>query len=156
MYSATVDRENTALMADGPANARRPRRIAKAHVKKTVFTGVFVYPFMRYNHPEKGTKKQEYDLQSSDYFWLRNAPRPFPDVAEDIDVELKKYEEDQSEVTKKTGASSVDDLQSGTGAIAAHLKGALALLPELKERKATLSMHMNILKSLVKGIEGMT
>ncbi|KAF2021027.1 putative Golgi transport protein Sly1 [Aaosphaeria arxii CBS 175.79] len=103
------------------------------------------------NNPAKGTRKEEYDLQSSDYFWLRNATRPFPDVAEDIDIELKKYEEDASEVTKKTGATSLDDLQGG--GIAAHLKGAMALLPELKERKATLSMHMNILKQIVKGIE---
>ena len=64
--------------------------------------------------------------------------------------------QDASEVTKKTGASSIDDLQGGGAAIAAHLKGALSLLPELKERKALLSMHMNILKALIKGIEGMS
>jgi hypothetical protein len=102
--------------------------------------------------PEKGTKKQSYDLTSSDYFWAANSTKPFPDVAEDIDKELKKYEEEASAVTKQTGASSIDEL-GGAGSVAAHLKGALALLPELKERKATLTMHMNILKSLISGIE---
>jgi hypothetical protein len=104
------------------------------------------------DNPAKGTKKQSYDLTSSDYFWLRNATNPFPDVADDIDKELKKYEEDANEVTRKTGASSIEDLDGG--GIAAHLKGALSLLPELKERKALLAMHMNILKALIKGIEG--
>lgn len=105
------------------------------------------------NNPEKGTKQQAYDLTASDFFWQNNATRPFPDVADDIDGQLKKYEEDANEVTKKTGASSIDDLQGGGASIAAHLKGALALLPELKERKALLTMHMNILKALIKGIE---
>ena len=41
-YSATMDSENTALIADGPANDSKPRRIANAQVKKTVLTGVFV------------------------------------------------------------------------------------------------------------------
>ena len=45
------------------------------------------------NNLEKGTKKQSYDLTASDFFWLRNATKPFPDVADDIDKELKKYEE---------------------------------------------------------------
>ncbi|KAF2744129.1 putative Golgi transport protein Sly1 [Sporormia fimetaria CBS 119925] len=103
------------------------------------------------NNPEKGTKKQAYDLTASDSFWQQNATRPFPDVAEEIDGQLKKYEEDANEITKKTGTSSIDDLQGGN--IAAHLKGALAALPELKERKALLTMHMNILKALIKGIE---
>jgi hypothetical protein len=105
------------------------------------------------NNPEKGTKKQAYDLTTSDFFWQNNATRPFPDVADDIDGQLKKYEEDAKEITNKTGASSIDDLQGGGASIAAHLKGALAALPELKERKALLTMHMNILKALIKGIE---
>lgn len=42
MYNATVDRVKTALIAEAPANDKHPRRMAKVHVKNTVFTGVFV------------------------------------------------------------------------------------------------------------------
>lgn len=105
------------------------------------------------DNPSKGTKKAQYDLQASDAFWLENSTKPFPDVAEDIDKKLKQYEEDASEVTKKTGASSIDDLQGNGTSIATHLKGAMALLPELRARKENLTMHMNILKALIKGIE---
>ena len=94
------------------------------------------------NHPEKGSKKQSYDLTSSDYFWLRNSALPFPQVAEDIDAELTKYKEDAAEVTKKTGATSLEDLQNDTSQSAAHLKAAITLLPELRERKV--SIYLNI------------
>jgi sec1 family domain-containing protein 1 len=87
------------------------------------------------SHPEKGNKKQSYDLTSSDYFWLRNSALPFPQVAEDIDAELTKYKEDAAEVTKKTGATSLEDLSMDTSQSAAHLKAAITLLPELRERK---------------------
>ena len=87
------------------------------------------------NNPNKGFKKQSYDLNSSDYFWLRNAALPFPQVAEDIDAELTKYKEDAADVTKKTGASSLEDLSTDTGQSAVHLKAAITLLPELRERK---------------------
>lgn len=105
------------------------------------------------DHPEKGTKKQSYDLTASDSFWLRNSSLPFPEVAENVSQEWNKYQEDANEITRKTGTSSIDDLSSDTSSFAAHLKGAMAALPELKERKATITMHMEILEALMRGIK---
>ena len=39
--------------------------------------------------PENGRlQKKSYDIDSKDFFWDKNAPNPFPQVAEDIDMEL--------------------------------------------------------------------
>lgn len=105
---------------------------------------------------ESGTGKpvsKHYDLKANDFFWAKNAGEPFPNVAEDIDTQLTKYKEDAAEVTRKTGTTSLEELASDSHTSAQQLKAAITLLPELRERKAILDMHMTIASALLKGIK---
>ncbi|KAI8916163.1 Sec1-like protein [Gorgonomyces haynaldii] len=97
---------------------------------------------------------KNYDIDLNDFFWKKNAGNPFPQVAEDVDVEIQKYKEEVDQVTRSAGVSSLEEVDPNDfNASTKQLSSALKLLPELTARKKLLDMHMNIATALFKSIQ---
>jgi hypothetical protein len=98
--------------------------------------------------------KRNYDIDSNDFFWAKNAGNPFPTVAEDVDSEINIYKEEVDKVTKFAGVSSLEEMDpSGVQTGAKGLTSAIQQLPELTKKKKLLDMHMTIATALFKKIQ---
>ncbi|KAJ3129954.1 Vesicle trafficking between the ER and Golgi [Nowakowskiella sp. JEL0407] len=103
---------------------------------------------------ESGHKiKKNFDIETFDFFWQKNAGNPFPQVAEDVDSEINRYKADVEEVTKSCGVDSLEEVESDFSSNAKTLKVAITALPQLTERKRTIDMHMTIATVLLKAIQ---
>ncbi|KAJ3173938.1 Vesicle trafficking between the ER and Golgi [Geranomyces variabilis] len=99
-------------------------------------------------------KRKTFDIDVNDFFWKRHSANPFPQVAEDVDVEINKYKADVDQVTRSCGVSSLEDVDPNEyDSGAKGLTTAINKLPELTERKRLLDMHMSIATGLLKTIQ---
>jgi hypothetical protein len=58
------------------------------------------------------SSKKVYDIAMKDFFWSKNATAPFPQMAEDVDAELRKYKLEVDEITKSCGVDSLDQISA--------------------------------------------
>ncbi|KAI9000221.1 Sec1-like protein [Gaertneriomyces semiglobifer] len=106
-----------------------------------------------YNEENGHQKRKVFDIDPSDFFWKKHSMDPFPQVAEDVDVEINKYKQDVNEVTKSCGVSSLEEVNMSDFTGAKGLQAAISKLPELTERKRLLDMHMSIATNLLRAIQ---
>ena len=98
-------------------------------------------------------EKKSYDVDPRDFFWNKNSQLPFPDVVENADIELNNYKKEVEIITCKTGALSLNDVDPNAVNDLSLMKEGVDALQDMRARKLTLDMHMDVLASLLKELE---
>jgi hypothetical protein len=95
------------------------------------------------------TAGKSYELDDGDSFWVANGNAVFPQVAQEVEVQLSRYKQDIEEVNKKTGGDAEDFDENELMGNTKHLMNAVNSLPELTERKRMIDKHTNIATALL-------
>ncbi|CCE65448.1 hypothetical protein TPHA_0L00910 [Tetrapisispora phaffii CBS 4417] len=105
------------------------------------------------NNNKTVQKMKTFDLDPNDFFWKQNSHLPFPEAAENVELELSKYKHDAEEITKKTGITDLNNLNSNSDSDTLQIQEAVKRLPELTARKSVIDNHMNIFSALLAELE---
>eukprot|EP00455_Lapot_gusevi_P053536 TRINITY_DN8366_c0_g1_i3.p1 TRINITY_DN8366_c0_g1~~TRINITY_DN8366_c0_g1_i3.p1 ORF type:complete len:639 (-),score=163.75 TRINITY_DN8366_c0_g1_i3:10-1926(-) len=97
-------------------------------------------------------KFKSYDLDRTDEFWTRNAGKPFPQVAEEVDALSKEYQREINEIKRKTGLSQDADISSMAGQTAG-LASVIESLPALQEKKRRLDFHVKLASAILQQLQ---
>ena len=109
---------------------------------------LFLTAFQDDTDGRSGKKAIDFDMK--DEFWIRNAAKPFPNVAADVDNQLSAYKAEYARI--RPGSDSALDSTEGTGITdaTASLKMALSAMPALTEQKRIIDLHMSAATGILK------
>lgn len=107
----------------------------------------------KYKDSSSVPEEKSYDVDPRDFFWNKNSQLPFPDVVENADMELNNYKREAEIITSKTGALSINDVDPSSVNDLTLMKEGVDALQDMRARKLTLDMHMDVLASLLKELE---
>lgn len=100
------------------------------------------------------SNKKRYEVGDGDWFWEANGSLQFPEMAGNVDIALKQYQESVNDLNRRTGsnldptADPSELMQSNTR----NLMSAISSLPQLTERKKVIDKHTNMAFSLLRQI----
>lgn len=86
----------------------------------------------------------------TDSFWAKSAGSPFPEVAQEIEAELKRYRDDVEAINKRAGDEGSNKQcltqyrEHKAPPSTSDLASVIASLPGLAERKSNIDSHTNI------------
>lgn len=107
----------------------------------------------KYKDNTSPAEEVRYDVDPRDFFWNKNSQLPFPDVVENADTELNNYKKEAEVITSKTGSSSLNDVDPNAMNDLSSMKEGVDALHDMRARKITLDMHMDVLALLLKELE---
>lgn len=108
---------------------------------------------LKYKDNKSVAEEVKYDVDPRDFFWNKNSQLPFPDVVENADLELNNYKREAEVITNKTGSKSLNDVDPNSINDLSSMKEGVDALHDMRARKITLDMHMDVLALLLKELE---
>lgn len=96
----------------------------------------------------EGPNPKKYDIEPKDFIWSENASLPYPVVTDNVAQQMTQLRTDTDELSKKTGISSLEDINLNENTDTSGIQHALKVLPEITARRPIINMHLEILHQI--------